>query len=52
MQRRTFIPAAAFAAVSCFIGLPAAAQGTWPTGKTISYVVPLPQAAPPIRWAA
>lgn len=40
MQRRTFIPAAALAAVSCFIGLPAAAQGAWPTGKTISYVVP------------
>jgi len=40
MQRRTLIPAAALAAVSCLISLPAAAQGTWPTGKPISYVVP------------
>ena len=40
MQRRTLIPAAALAAVSCLIGLPAAGQGAWPTGKPISYVVP------------
>ncbi|RZJ15523.1 MAG: tripartite tricarboxylate transporter substrate binding protein [Acidovorax sp.] len=40
MQRRTFIHTAALAAAVGFIGLPAAAQGTWPTGKPISYVVP------------
>jgi len=40
MQRRTLIHTAAFAAAVGLIGLPAAAQGTWPTGKTISYVVP------------
>lgn len=41
MQRRTFIAAAAAAAAAgSFIGLPAFAQGTWPTGKTITYLVP------------
>ncbi len=42
MQRRTLIHSAALAAVvaSGLIGMPASAQGTWPTGKTISYVVP------------
>ena len=40
MQRRHLIHTAALAAAVGFIGLPAAAQGTWPTGKTISYVVP------------
>ncbi|GKT14708.1 tripartite tricarboxylate transporter substrate binding protein [Acidovorax sp. SUPP2522] len=40
MQRRTFIAAAAAAAAGSFIGLPAFAQGTWPTGKTITYLVP------------
>ena len=40
MQRRTLIHTAALAAAVGFIGLPAAAQGTWPTGKPISYVVP------------
>ena len=25
-----------------FAALPAAAQGTWPTGKAITYVVPFP----------
>ncbi|UCU97253.1 Bug family tripartite tricarboxylate transporter substrate binding protein [Acidovorax radicis] len=42
MQRRTLIHTATLAAVvaSGLIGLPASAQGTWPTGKTISYVVP------------
>jgi tripartite-type tricarboxylate transporter receptor subunit TctC len=39
-QRRTLIHAAALAAACGLIGLPAAAQGTWPTGKPISYVVP------------
>ncbi|GKS73478.1 tripartite tricarboxylate transporter substrate binding protein [Acidovorax sp. SUPP950] len=41
MQRRTFIAAAAAAAAAgSFIGLPVFAQGTWPTGKTITYLVP------------
>lgn len=42
MQRRTLIHTATLAAVvaSGLIGLPAGAEGTWPTGKTISYVVP------------
>ncbi len=41
MQRRTLIHTAALAAAcSAFISLPAAAQGTWPTGKAITYVVP------------
>ncbi|GKS84671.1 tripartite tricarboxylate transporter substrate binding protein [Acidovorax sp. SUPP1855] len=41
MQRRTFIAAAAAAAAAgSLIGLPAFAQGTWPTGKTITYLVP------------
>ncbi|MBV7426608.1 MULTISPECIES: tripartite tricarboxylate transporter substrate binding protein [unclassified Acidovorax] len=40
MQRRTLIHTAALAAAVGLIGLPTAAQGTWPTGKPISYVVP------------
>jgi tripartite-type tricarboxylate transporter receptor subunit TctC len=41
MQRRTLVHTAALAAAcSAFISLPAAAQGTWPTGKAITYVVP------------
>jgi tripartite-type tricarboxylate transporter receptor subunit TctC len=42
MQRRTLIHTAALAAVACsaIFSLPAAAQGTWPTGKPITYVVP------------
>lgn len=42
MQRRTLIHSAALAAAACsaLIGLPAAAQGTWPTGKAITYMVP------------
>ena len=40
MQRRTFIAAAAAAAAGSAIGLPAFAQGGWPTGKTITYLVP------------
>ena len=40
MQRRTLIHTAALAAAMGLVGLPAAAQGTWPTGKTITYMVP------------
>ena len=42
MQRRTLIHTAALAAVACsaIFSLPAAAQGTWPTGKPITYIVP------------
>ncbi|KQO19429.1 MFS transporter [Acidovorax sp. Leaf76] len=40
MQRRTLIHTAALAAAVGLTAMPAAAQGTWPTGKTISYVVP------------
>ena len=42
MQRRTLIHTAALAAASCsvLLSLPAAAQGTWPTGKAITYMVP------------
>lgn len=39
-RRRHLIHAAALAAAVGFIGLPAAAQGTWPTGKAITYMVP------------
>ena len=42
MQRRTLIHTAALAAAafSGLINLPATAQGTWPTGKAITYIVP------------
>ena len=42
MQRRTLIHTAALAAATCSVlfSLPAAAQGTWPTGKAITYMVP------------
>lgn len=42
MQRRTLIHTAALAAAafSNFVSLPATAQGTWPTGKPITYMVP------------
>ena len=43
MHRRTFVRAAAAAAATAALGgaaLPAAAQGNWPTGKAITYVVP------------
>lgn len=40
MQRRTLIHTAALTAAMGLVGLPAAAQGTWPTGKTITYMVP------------
>lgn len=41
MQRRTLIHTAAAAALLAS-GLPALAQGTWPTGKNITYLVPFP----------
>ena len=42
MQRRTLIHTAALAAAafSTVVSLPATAQGTWPTGKPITYMVP------------
>ncbi|MBT9512498.1 MAG: tripartite tricarboxylate transporter substrate binding protein [Acidovorax sp.] len=40
MQRRTLIHSAVLAAAGTLLGLPALAQGAWPTGKTISYMVP------------
>lgn len=42
MQRRTLLHTAALvaAAVSTLASLPTAAQGTWPTGKPITYMVP------------
>lgn len=42
MQRRTLIHTAALAAAafSTLVSLPATAQGTWPTGKSITYIVP------------
>ena len=42
MQRRTLVHTAALVAATAsgLIGMPASAQGAWPMGKTISYVVP------------
>ena len=43
IARRTLIQSAAAASATAALGLaglPAAAQGTWPTGKTITYMVP------------
>ena len=43
MQRRNFLYAASLVAASGGLGfaaMPAAAQGNWPTGRTITYVVP------------
>lgn len=42
MQRRTLIHTAALAAAafSTLVSLPATAQGTWPTGKPVTYMVP------------
>lgn len=40
MQRRTLIQNALAATAAGFGGLPAFAQGGWPTGKPITYVVP------------
>jgi tripartite-type tricarboxylate transporter receptor subunit TctC len=42
MQRRTLIHTAALAAAafSTLVSLPATAQGSWPTGKPITYMVP------------
>ncbi|WP_295551983.1 tripartite tricarboxylate transporter substrate binding protein [uncultured Pseudacidovorax sp.] len=42
MQRRHFIRSTATAAVLVTAGLPALAQGNWPTGKAITYLVPFP----------
>lgn len=42
MQRRTLIQTAMAAAVGGLQTLTAFAQGTWPTGKAITYVVPFP----------
>jgi len=41
MQRRTLITGAIAASAATF-GLPALAQGNWPTGKPINYMVPFP----------
>jgi tripartite-type tricarboxylate transporter receptor subunit TctC len=42
MQRRTLIQTAIAAAVGGLASLSALAQGAWPTGKAITYVVPFP----------
>ncbi|MBS0344275.1 MAG: tripartite tricarboxylate transporter substrate binding protein [Proteobacteria bacterium] len=43
MQRRTFVHRTVAAAALAATGLPALAQqGSWPTGKTITYMVPFP----------
>ena len=42
MQRRHFIRSTAAAAALATVGLPALAQGNWPTGKAITYLVPFP----------
>lgn len=42
MQRRHFIRTTAAAAALAASGLPALAQGTWPSGKAITYLVPFP----------
>lgn len=42
MQRRTLIHTAIAATASALGALSAFAQGTWPTGKAITYVVPFP----------
>ncbi|MES2364008.1 MAG: tripartite tricarboxylate transporter substrate binding protein [Pseudomonadota bacterium] len=42
MQRRTLIHTAIAATAGSFATLTAFAQGTWPTGKAITYVVPFP----------
>ncbi|WP_234194664.1 Bug family tripartite tricarboxylate transporter substrate binding protein [Pseudacidovorax sp. NFM-22] len=42
MQRRHFIRTTAAAAALATVGLPALAQGNWPTGKAITYLVPFP----------
>ncbi|WP_395056899.1 Bug family tripartite tricarboxylate transporter substrate binding protein [Polaromonas sp.] len=42
MQRRTLIHTAIAAAASALSASPAWAQGAWPTGKAITYVVPFP----------
>ncbi len=42
MQRRHFIRTTAAAAALAASGLPALAQGNWPSGKAITYLVPFP----------
>ena len=42
MQRRTLIQTAIAATVGSLASLPLFAQGTWPTGKAITYMVPFP----------
>lgn len=42
MQRRTLIHTAIAAVAGSFASLSALAQGTWPTGKAITYMVPFP----------
>ncbi len=42
MQRRTLIQSAIAAAVGGLQTVTAFAQGAWPTGKAITYVVPFP----------
>ena len=41
MQRRILI-SSFIAASAAALGLPAMAQGNWPTGKAITYMVPFP----------
>lgn len=56
MQRRTLIrhmlATCTVLLAGPWIALPCAAQGSWPTAKTISYVVPFPLAATPTRLPA
>ncbi|VTU15859.1 Argininosuccinate lyase [Variovorax sp. SRS16] len=42
MQRRTLLSTAAATLAGTFITLPARADSGWPTGKTITYLVPFP----------
>ncbi|WP_295528612.1 tripartite tricarboxylate transporter substrate binding protein [uncultured Pseudacidovorax sp.] len=42
MRRRHFIHTTAAAAALAACGLPALAQGNWPSGKAITYLVPFP----------
>ncbi len=42
MQRRTLIQAAIAASAGAAVAVPAFAQGAWPAGKAITYVVPFP----------
>ncbi|WP_305807295.1 tripartite tricarboxylate transporter substrate-binding protein, partial [Stenotrophomonas sp. YIM B06876] len=42
MKRATFIQTAFVAAIGAACAMPAWADGPWPTGKTITYLVPFP----------